>query len=271
MTSRRNLKARVSWSTSFGRPAISNLMPNEIGERDQRDHHDQQSRAAAADGEELGCDARVLLRARRAAFPSAGSTRRSTTTSSRARTPASSPGGADNGYNGEYAGFTRLTTATRAPRSCRAGSSATSSSSRFCPACCGDSAARELHGHRHARRFRRDGVPPKTGEVAGFIPKVGNASLSWRYRGFSTRMLYNFTGEHITSYSATSPALNLYRYDRKTVNLGLAYQLRPTRHAHPRYRQPLQRAAATLFGNPGSNPGRILKFVTVTAGVSGRF
>jgi hypothetical protein len=32
--------------------------------------------------------------------------------------------------------------------------------------------------------------------VAGFIPHAANASLSWRYRKFSARALYNFTGEH---------------------------------------------------------------------------
>ena len=65
-------------------------------------------------------------------------------------------------------------------------------------------------------------------EENGFIPKAANMSLSWRYRGFSSRILYNFTGSHISTYSATSPALNLYRFDRNTWNVGVAYQFRPS-------------------------------------------
>jgi RNA polymerase sigma factor (TIGR02999 family) len=64
-------------------------------------------------------------------------------------------------------------------------------------------------------------------EVEGFIPYAANASLSWHYRKFSTRVLYNFTGEYINTYNAT-PALRLYRHSHKTVNAGVAYQFRPT-------------------------------------------
>jgi outer membrane receptor protein involved in Fe transport len=67
-----------------------------------------------------------------------------------------------------------------------------------------------------------------TGQVAGFVPRTANASLSWRYRGFSTRLLVNYGGEYLQAYSAASAARNLYRMERTLVNLGLAYQLRPT-------------------------------------------
>jgi outer membrane receptor protein involved in Fe transport len=110
-----------------------------------------------------------------------------------------------------------------------------------------------------------------TGQVAGFIPKAANASLSWRHRGFSTRVLYNFTGSHITSYSATSPALNLHRFDRNTVNVGVAYQIRPT--------LTVTCDVANLFNEPQElyagfrdrTQDTIINFVTVTVGVSGRF
>jgi hypothetical protein len=52
-------------------------------------------------------------------------------------------------------------------------------------------------------------------EVAGFIPRAANASLRWSYRGFSTRLLYNFTGEYVTSFNATNPGLSIYRYSTK--------------------------------------------------------
>ena len=108
-------------------------------------------------------------------------------------------------------------------------------------------------------------------ELPSFIPYTANASLSWRYRKFSTRVLYNFTGEHITSYNATSPALNLYRQSNKTVNFGMAYQVRPALN--------LSLDVANLFNEPqvlyrgfkDRTQRTLYNFVTITAGVNGRF
>ncbi len=64
--------------------------------------------------------------------------------------------------------------------------------------------------------------------MQGFIPDTGNASLSWRYRKFSARVLYNFTGDYITNYTAASVGRNRYRYGYDSVNVGVAYQYRPS-------------------------------------------
>jgi outer membrane receptor protein involved in Fe transport len=66
-----------------------------------------------------------------------------------------------------------------------------------------------------------------TDEVPGFIPRTGNATLSWRYRKFSTRILYNFTSSYITAFTAATPGRNLYRFQYATVNAGVSYQVRP--------------------------------------------
>jgi outer membrane receptor protein involved in Fe transport len=108
-------------------------------------------------------------------------------------------------------------------------------------------------------------------EVQGFIPHAANASLSWRHRGLTARVLYNFTGEYITAFNATSPALHLYRTSMKTVNLGVGYQLNPAVN--------LSLDVANLFNEPQAwYRGRkeraqrtLYNFVTVTAGVNGRF
>ena len=107
--------------------------------------------------------------------------------------------------------------------------------------------------------------------VAGFIPTSGNASLSWRYRKFSTRLIYNYTGEHVVTYSVASPALSQYRFSHKSVNLGLGYQVNPavnlsldvanlTNEPQVLYRAFKERTQRTIYN-----------FVTITAGVNGRF
>ena len=265
-----NLKTRASWSTSFGRPAISNLLPNEsVNETNQTVTINNPSllpqtaknwdftldyyfdpvgnfsvgwfKKTIKDFIVSGVDAGIV------------------------------GGGADNGYNGEYEGFNRLTTNNAGTAEVTGWEFSYQQQFTFLPGL-----LKGLSGSANYTVIKTNGnfggtVNRGTNEVAGFIPKAGNASLSWRYRGFSTRVLYNFTGEHITSYSATSPSLNLWRFDRNTVNWGVAYQLRPT--------LTLTLDVANLFNEPqqlyAGFPNRvqdvILNFITVTAGISGRF
>ena len=66
-----------------------------------------------------------------------------------------------------------------------------------------------------------------TGRVAGFKPRTGNVGLHWAYRAFDARVLVNHTGSWLSSYSAATPANNLYVEDRTAVNFSVAYKLRP--------------------------------------------
>ena len=114
-------------------------------------------------------------------------------------------------------------------------------------------------------------VSRSTNQVPGFIPKTGNVSLSWRYRGLGARLGANYTGDYITSFTAASLGRNLYRLKRTLVNLGLSYQVRPA--------VSLSLDVANLFNEPevfyrgirdqmfSTNiPG-----TSVTVGVNGRF
>jgi len=79
------------------------------------------------------------------------------------------------------------------------------------------------------------------------------------------------TGEYIDTFDANDPARSRYRFSCKTVNIGVAYQLRP----------PLGLCldVANLFNEPQSfycgfkhrMQNTTINFVTVTAGVNGRF
>jgi TonB-dependent receptor len=265
-----NIKARLSWSTSFGRPALSNLLPNEsVSETNQTVtinnpgllpqtaknwdftldyyfepvgnfsvgwfHKDIDNFIVS------GVDAGIIT------------------------------GGPDNGYNGEYEGFRRLTTDNAGTAVVQGWEFSYQQQFTFLPGL-----LKGLSGSANYTIINTHGnfggtVSRGSGQVAGFIPKAANVSLSWRYRSFSSRVLYNFTGSHIASYSATSPALNLFRFDRNTVNVGVAYQLRPSLS--------LTCDVANIFNEPqelyqgftNRKQDVIINFVTVTLGVSGRF
>src|SRR5688572_1171323 len=101
--------------------------------------------------------------------------------------------GTNNGYNGEYVGFSERT-AVNAPSVIEQGwEFAYQQQFTFLPGLLqGLSGSAnytwiDTHGLYEVDRY----LTKK--EVAGFIPYAANLTLSWRYRKFSARILYNFT------------------------------------------------------------------------------
>jgi TonB-dependent receptor len=179
--------------------------------------------------------------------------------------------GNDNGYNGEYAGFTRLTTSNAGIAIVQGWEFSYGQQFTFLPGLLkglsgsANYTLLETHGNFGGAAYRG------TGQLAGFIPRAANASLSWRYRGFSTRVLYNFTGSHVSTYSATAPALNYYRFARDTVNLGLAYQVRSNLNLTVDISNLFNEPQRLYTGIPDRMRSTIINFTTITCGVNGRF
>ena len=179
--------------------------------------------------------------------------------------------GNDNGYNGEYAGFARLSSTNAGTAYVQGWEFTYQQQFTFLPGLLkglGASANYTLittHGNFGGAANR------STNEVPGFIPRTGNASLSWRYRRFSTRILYNFTGSYITSFTAATPWRNIYRYNYQTVNVGVAYQWRPsvsfTADLSNLYNEP----QALYRGIPSHMQTTIINGTTINLGVNGRF
>jgi len=108
-------------------------------------------------------------------------------------------------------------------------------------------------------------------EVQGFIPHAANASLSWRHRNFSARILYNFTGEYLTSFNAANPALRLYRLSMKTVNAGVSYQLRPAVNLSLDVSNLFDEPQVFYRGYKDRTQRTLRNFATISAGINGRF
>jgi TonB-dependent receptor len=182
------------------------------------------------------------------------------------------PGGVGNGYDGDYEGFTERTSLNGGTVVAQGWEFSYSQQLTFLPGALKGLAASfnyswtDQHGLRDGTRYltRR--------EVSGFIPHAANASLNWRYRKFSTRLLYNFTGEYaITAPNLTNPALNQYRYSMKTLNVGFGYQHRPNLGFTLDASNVLNEPQRFYVGYKDRMRRTIINFVTVTAGVNGRF
>jgi iron complex outermembrane recepter protein len=265
-----DLKTRVSWSTSFGRPAYSNLLPNEsISETNQTVTINN---PALLPQTASNWDVTLDYYFEPVGALSVGWFHKTIKDYIVTGTIAGIVGGgSDNGYNGEFEGFTLLTSGNAGTAIVQGWEFSYQQQFTFLPGL-----LKGLSGSANYTVIDTHGdfggaAARSTGQVAGFIPKAANVSLSWRYRGFSTRILYNFIGEHITSYSATSPALNLYRFDRKTVHLGFAYKVRPSVSFTLDIANLFNEPQKLYQGLPNRTQDVMITFVTVTAGVTGRF
>ena len=265
-----NLKARLSWSTSFGRPPLNNALPNEtISETNQTLTVNNPSllpQNAAT------WDATLEYYFEPVGTVSLGWFNKTITDYIISGTNAGTIGtGNDNGFNGEYAGFTRLTSANAGTAKVSGWEFNYQQQFTFLPGL--------LKGFGASANYtliRTNGnfggtTSRSTDEVPGFIPRTGNATLSWRYKKFSTRLLYNFTGSYITAFTAATPGRNLYRFQYATVNAGVSYQVRPNLQ--------LTLDAANLTNEPQSlyrgvrsqMQNTILNGTSLTFGVNGRF
>ena len=222
-----NLKARLSWSTSFGRPPLANLRPNETA--NEANQTLTVSNPSLLPQTASNWDATLDYYFEPVGVFSAGWFHK--TIKDYIISGINNgviPTGNNNGFNGEYVGFTRLTTANAGTAVVQGWEFNYQQQFTFLPGF-----LKGLSGGANYTVISTQGdfggtVTRSGNQVPGFIPRTGNVNLSWRYRGFSSRVAANFTSDYITNFSAASLGRNLYRLKRTLVSVGVAYQLRPS-------------------------------------------
>lgn len=218
-----DLKLRSSWSTSFGRPAFGQLLPNaNISETAQ---------TVTVGNPALGPQyAKNLDFTAEYYFKPSGLISIGYFTKDIAdyilTTDVGIVGaGADNGFDGDYAGYRLLSTQNSGTAEIEGWEFDYRQDLTFLPGLLrGLSVA---GNYTYLTTFGDYGgtTARSTNEIASFIPRTANASVFYKYRGFNARVLVNYTGRYLDSFSAT-PGQLLYRAPRTIVNLGLSYQLR---------------------------------------------
>ncbi|MDO8539715.1 MAG: TonB-dependent receptor [Opitutaceae bacterium] len=265
-----NLKARLSYSTSFGRAGLSNFLPSESpDETNQRvtvNNPGLQPQTARS------WDASVEYYFEPVGQLSVGwfhkEIRDFIISNQEIRTI---PGGPDNGYDGEYEGWTERSSLNAGTAIAQGWEFSYRQQFNFLPG-----VLKGLAGSFNYTWIDTHGMYAGTTyltrrEVQGFIPHAANASLSWRHRNFSARVLYNFTGEYISSFNAASPALRLYRMSYKSVNAGVSYQFRPTLGVSLDVANMFNEPQVFYRGYKDRTQRTLINFVTLSAGINGRF
>jgi iron complex outermembrane receptor protein len=181
------------------------------------------------------------------------------------------PSGSGNGFNGEYAGFQLLTSANAGTAYVQGWEFSYQQQFTSLPGL-----LKGLSGSFNYTMIQTHGdfgsTTSITGkEVVGFIPKAANAMLSWRYGKFSTRLLYNWTSDYIVEYAPTTVGRNRWRAAFDTLNVGLAYQVRPSAQLTLDISNVLN-AYQEIYRGFRNQPSTInYNFITVNVGVNGRF
>ncbi len=265
-----NLKGRVSWSTSFGRPSMADMLPTEtVNETNQT--------LANGNPNLLPQTARNWDLTLEYYFEPSGSISVGWfhKTIKDLIVPDSNVGvvggGPDNGFNGQYEGLSILTSTNAGNVIAEGWEISFIQQFTFLPgllktlALNGNVTRIDAHGD-----FGEGGYRTKM-QVPGFIPTSGNVNLSWRWRKFGARILYSYTAEHMRDYDSAQPARNIYMKYRDLTNVGVSYRLRPNLS--------LQLDASNVFNEPQryyrSIPDQmqvyLMQGTKITAGIQGQF
>ncbi len=265
-----NLKTRLAWSTSFGRPPFGNLAPAETPNENERTL--TLSNPALLPQVARNWDATLEYAFEPVGLVSVGWFHKRIRDYIVGGIVGGTVGtGADNGFNGEYAGFTVLRSANAGTATVQGWEFSYQQQFTFLPGWLRGLSGMANYSVLTTTGDFGGGAGLSTRQVAGFIPRMGNASLSWRRGGFSTRVLFTYTGDYITSYSATAVGRNIYRRERRLLNWGFAYQFRPSFGVTLDIDNVTNAPQSLYRGIPDQIQLHSLHGTTVSAGINGRF
>jgi iron complex outermembrane recepter protein len=265
-----DVKAHLSWSQSFGRPVLTNLVPNESFNDSTRTLTVSNPSLKPQTAENW--DATLEYYFEPVGQLSVGWFHKTIkdfiATGIESGVVATGP---DNGFGGEYGGYRLLTSSNLGTSYVQGWEFTYQQQFTFLPGLLkglGLSAnytTLQTHGDFGGSSYLTGG------EVANFIPKTANLSVSWRYRNFNARVLLNYTSDYIRSYSAGTPGRNQYMAERTILNLGLGYELRRGVSLFADVSNLTNEPQAFYRGIPDQMERTIINGTSITLGITGRF
>lgn len=266
----KNLKSHVSWSKSFGRPVLTNLLPGETFNDTARTLtvNNPGLKPQTADN----WDATLEYYFEPAGQFSVGWFHKTIkdyiVAGADAGTVATGP---DNGYGGEYGGYTLLTASNAGTAYVQGWEFSYQQNFTFLPTyfkglgLSANYTVLKTHGDFGGTSYL------SSGQVANFIPETGNLSLSYRYRSLSTRVLLNYTSDYLRAYSATAASRNQYMLARTIMNIGFNYELRRGVGLFCDVANLTNEPQAFYRGIPDQMERTLINGTTISFGLTGRF
>jgi TonB-dependent receptor len=265
-----NLKARLSWSTSFGRPPLSGYYPSETANETTRTLTVPNPNLRPQMAENW--DAALEYYFKPVGNFSVGWFHKKIEDYFVNGVQTGTVGtGGDNGYGGEYGGFAILQQANLGTAFINGWEFSYLQQFTFLPGPLKGLSTSINYTMLDTHGDFGGSVTRASGEVAGFIPRSGNVSVNWRYRGFSSRVVVNRVGDYLRTFTATGSGANLYTLARTIVNVGVGYQLRPHVNLTVDVQNLFNEPQSWYRGIPDQIAQVYINGTTVTFGISGRF
>lgn len=218
-----NLKLRTSWSTAFGRPNFAQLIPTATV--------NEASQTVTGANPGLGpqysekTETKLEYYFKPAGMITAAYFNQTIKDYIITQEVGIVPFGPDNGFEGNYEGYRLFTNMNAGAAKVKGWEFSYQQQFTFLP---GLLRGLSLSGNYTRLETEGDfgGTYRTTKEITGFTPRSANASVMYTYRKFSTRVTTSWTGQIITTYSATE-ANRIYRKPITITNVNLTYRWRP--------------------------------------------
>ena len=266
----RNLRGRLSWSTGFGRPPLNNFYPTESANDTTRilTIPNLSLKPETANN----WDATLEYYFEPVGNLSVGWFHKKIKDYFSGSTILGTVGtGADNGFGGDYAGYSIQGQSNLGTANITGWEFSYLQQFTFLPGPLKGLSASVNYTLLDTKGNFGGTVERTTGEVAGFIPRSGNVSLSWRFHKFTSRITVNRVGSYLRNFTAIGSGANLYTRARTVTNVGVGYKLRPAVTLTMDVQNIFNEEQSWYRGNPDNLAQVYVPGVTVTFGVSGRF
>lgn len=220
-----NLKARGSWSTSYGRAGLADLVPA-ISFNDQ-------TMTVSAGNPALkpqfakNIDLKLEYYFKETGIFTVGYFRKTISDYIITRGGEIVASGPDNGFEGNFAGYTLTTRANAGSAQVDGFEADYRQRLSFLPGLLKGLTIAANYTHLETEGKFAGTQERSTKQVPNFIPRAANLRLLWNYKKWGASASVNFTGEHILTFSTVTRAADVYRRDLRTVNAGATYKLRP--------------------------------------------
>lgn len=262
------LKARASWSTSFGRPSFGSLVPSATITDATRTVRINNPALEPQYAENIDLSLEYYLRP--AGIVSVGYFRKNIADYIVTREIGIVPIGNNNGFDGDYEGYTLQSQANSGSAKIAGFEFDYRQQLTFLPAL--------LRGFSFSANFTLlstkgdygGAAQRPTSQIVDFVPESGNASLSYSRGKFGANILLNHTGRYLDSFSDDRSRLS-YRASRTIVNVGVSYRVAPQCSVFVDLVNVFDEPQRLYRGGP-SRPSQILENdPAVTFGINGRF
>ena len=223
-----NLKLRGSWSTSYGRPALANLVSAPSANDTARTVTMGNPTLKPQMARNLDLKLEYYFSTTGMISVTGYKKKILDYIGSAARSGQLVAEGADNGFDGLYGGYEIIQAANLGDARLRGFEADVRQRLSFLPGALRGLTARANYTYLVTEGRFAGTVDLKPGQVAGFVPRAYNVGLLYNYQKFGASFDVNYTGKYPVGFSLTSPGNgNIYRRSWTVMNVGGTYKLRP--------------------------------------------